>query len=116
MSIKTKRVLLGLGVVAALLLTVPAAMSASRSSYELGLEAVTSYRYAEALMHFQTAAEQGDRNARRNLGLMLLYGDQLYGKEVPRNQVQAKHWLQAAASDGCEVSTFMLKVMTQHGR
>lgn len=116
MSIKTKRILFGAGMVAALLLTVPAAMSASHSAYERGLEAVTSYRYSEALMHFQAAAEQGDRNARRNLGLMLLYGDQLYGKEIPRNQVQAKRWLQAAAADGCEISTFMLTVMAQYGR
>lgn len=116
MNTKTKRFLLGVGVVATLLLAVPVAMSASRSSYELGLEAVQDYRYSEALMHFQTAAEQGERGARRNLGLMLLYGDQLYGKEVPRNQAQAKRWLQAAASEGCEVSAFMLKVMAQHGR
>lgn len=116
MNTQTKRILLGLSTVAALLLAVPAAMSASRSPYELGLEAVRDYRYSEALMHFQAAAEQGERGARRNLGLMLLYGDQLYGKEVPRNQAQAKRWLQAAASDGCEVSAFMLKVMAQHGR
>lgn len=99
-----------------LLLAGPAAQSASRSSYELGLEAADNYRYSEALMHFQRAAEQGERGARRNLGLMLLYGDRLYGKEVGRDQEQGKRWLQLAATDGCEVSTFMLKVMAQHGR
>lgn len=82
---------------------------------ERGLDAAENYRYAEALMHFQQAAEQGDRGARRNLGLMLLYGDLLYGKEVGRQREQAKRWLQAAAAEGCEVSTFMLKVLAQHG-
>lgn len=116
MRTRAQRFLRGWGAAAVLLLTVPAAMPASLSSYERGLDAVAAYRYSEALMHFQRAAEQGDRSARRNLGLMLLYGDQLYGKEVARNTAQAKHWLQAAASDGCEVSTFMLKLMAQHGR
>ena len=83
--------------------------------YELGVEAAANYRYAEALMHFKQAAEQGDRDARRTLGLMLLYGGQLYGKEVERNPEQAKRWLRAAANDGCEVSTFMLKGMAAHG-
>lgn len=102
--------------VALLLLAVPAAQAASSSSYEQGLEAVTHYRYSEALMHFQAAAEQGNRDAERNLGLMLLYGDRLYGGDVVRNQGQARRWLQAAARDGCEVSTFMLRVMSQVGR
>lgn len=112
----------GVAVVAATLVALamlagtPTAQAMNRSSYELGLEAAENYRYGEALMHFQRAAEQGDRNARRNLGLMLLYGDLLYGKEVPRNQEQARRWLQSAAGAGCEVSTFMLKLLAQHGR
>jgi TPR repeat protein len=87
---------------------------ASASAYEQGLEAVANYRYAAALMHFQVAAEQGDRSARRNLGLMQLYGELLYGNEVPRNQEQARRWLEAAAADGCEVSAFMVKTLAQH--
>lgn len=101
---------------ALLLLAVPAAQAVSPSSYEQGLEAVTNYRYSEALMHFQAAAEQGNRDAERNLGLMLLFGDRLYGGDVVRNQGQARRWLQAAARDGCEVSSFMLRVMSQVGR
>jgi len=114
---KTQRMLVRFGLSAALLLAGSSAMSDSPStaSYERGMAAVESYRYAEALMHFQQAAEQGERDARRNLGLMLLYGDRLYGKEVPRSREQARRWLQAAAADGCDVSVFMLQVMAQHG-
>jgi TPR repeat protein len=111
---KSRYLLPGLG--AALLLAMPAAMSASPSAYELGLEAAASYRYAAALAHFQAAAEQGDRSARRTLGLMLLYGEPLYGQEVASNREQARRWLQAAAADGCEVSAFMVRTLTQHAR
>lgn len=92
------------------------AQAADQSSYEKGVEAVDGYRYSEALMYFQRAAEQGNRNAERNLALMRLYGDLLYGREISRNQKEAKRWLQQAAADGCEVSAFMLKVLAQHGR
>lgn len=91
------------------------AVAADLSSYERGLEAIESYRYSEALKHFRDAAEQGDVNACRNLGLMLLYGEALYGKEVASNPEQAKYWLHAAARDGSEVSSFMLKAVEQHG-
>lgn len=110
----TRRTIFMLGSAAALLLSTPAAMAVN-PSYEHGLKATNNYRYSEALMHFTAAAEQGDRDAQRNLGLMLLYGDRLYGHEAPRNRVQAKRWLQAAATQGCEVSSFMLKMMAQHG-
>lgn len=113
---KIRRAIFGGSLALGLLLAGPLAQSANRSAYESGLDAVENYRYGEALMHFQQAAAQGERGARRNLGLMLLYGELLYGKEVARNREQGKHWLQAAAADGCEVSAFMLKVMAQHGR
>ena len=99
---------------AALLFSATAAMAVN-PSYELGLEASSSYRYSETLKHFTRAAEQGDRDAQRSLGLMLLYGERLYGRDVPRNHEQAKRWLQAAAGQGCAVSSFMLKAMARHG-
>lgn len=110
----SRRAICGAGMIGALLPTAPAAQ-ATRRAYELGVDAADNYRYSEALMHFQKAAEGGDREARRNLGLMLLYGHLLYGKEVERNQDQGRRWLRAAANDGCEVSAFMLKVMASHG-
>ena len=109
----TRRHIFTLGTAAALLLSTPATLAAD-PSYERGLEATSNYRYSEALMHFTVAADRGDRAAQRNLGLMLLYGDLLYGRDVPRNREQANRWLQAAAAQGCEVSSFMLKVLAQH--
>lgn len=101
---------------AACLLAAPTVMAASPSAYELGLAAAADYHYAEAQRYFQAAAEQGDRNARRTLGLMLLYGGQLYGQEIAGNREQARRWLQAAAADGCEVSAFMVKTLAQSRR
>ncbi len=98
-------------IAAALLLLMgrPAAAAVPPTPYEAGLQAAAEHRYAQALALFQQAAQQGDRAAMRNLGLMLLYGQSLYAQEVPRNQEQARRWLRAAASAGCEVSAFMLK-------
>ena len=98
----------------ALLCSLPPAIAAN-PSYERGIEATNDYRYSDALMHFMAAAEQGDKEAQRNLGLMLLYGDRLYNGEISRNRAQAKRWLEAAANQGCQVSAFMLKMMAQHG-
>src|SRR5450830_1449739 len=84
--------------VLALFFSTSATMAADRS-YELGMEAATNYRYAEALMHFQAAAERGDQAAQRNLGLMLLYGERLYGNDVRRDHEQAKRWLQTASDN-----------------
>lgn len=109
----TRRNIFMISTAAALLFSTPAAI-AGNPSYERGLEAASDHRYSEALMHFTAAAEQGDRNAQRNLGLMLLYGDRLYGRDVPRNHEQAKRWLQAAAANGSEISLFMLKAIARH--
>lgn len=87
---------------------------AADHSYELGLEAAADYRYADARMHFQDAALRGDVQAQRNLGLMLLFGQRLYGGELSGNQAQAKSWLQNAAQNGDEVSTFMLNALGKH--
>jgi TPR repeat protein len=111
----SKRIFVCISAMTALLLSTPAAVAASRS-YERGLEATSNYRYSEALMHFQAAAEQGERSAQRTLGLMLLYGERLYGPDIHRNHEQAKRWLQAAAASGCEVSAFMLKAMALQGQ
>ena len=112
-----KRVIISsnFSLMAALLLTAPAAVAGNRS-YELGLEASSNYRYADAVQHFQAAAEQGERDGQRNLGLMLLYGERLYGADVRRNREQAKRWLGLAAANGCEISLLVLKAMAQHDR
>ena len=79
------------------------------ADYEAGLQAAQDFRYAEALAHFDAAAAQGNRDAMRSAGLMLLYGRDLYGEEVPRDWIKAVHLLSAAALKGCRVSASVLR-------
>ena len=72
------------------------------------MEMFAEHRYADGLAPLQKAAEMGDRDARRTLGLMLLYGQSLYNTEVPTNREQGLRWLRMAAGDGCETSKYML--------
>ena len=71
-------------------------------------EMFTGHRYAAGLVHLRKAAETGDRDARRTLGLMLLYGEALYGVEVPTNREDGLRWLRLAAADGSETSMHVL--------
>ena len=71
-------------------------------------EMFTEHRYAAGLVHLRKAAETGDRDARRTLGLMLLYGEALYGVEVPTNREDGLRWLRLATADGCETSMHAL--------
>ncbi len=72
------------------------------------MEMFAEQRYAAGLVPLQKAAEMGDRDASRTLGLMLLYGQSLYNTEVPTNREQGLRWLRMAAGDGCEISRHML--------
>ena len=109
---KFRRYLFAPATAAALLFTGFPTM-ASGPLYEQGLEAVGDYRYSVALMNFTAAAERGDRDAQRSLGLMLLYGERLYGSDVHLDRQRGERWLRAAAAQGCEVSSFMLKVLAR---
>ena len=66
------------------------------------------HRYAAGLVPLQMAAEVGDRDARRTLGLMLIYGQSLYNTEISTNREQGLRWLRMAAAEGCETSQYML--------
>lgn len=74
----------------------------------LAREMFAEHRYPAGLVPLQTAAEMGDRDARRTLGLMLLYGQSLYNTDVSTNREQGLRWLRMAAGDGCETSQHML--------
>lgn len=71
-------------------------------------EMFADYRYAAGLVPLRQAAEAGNRDARRTLGLMLLHGEALYGTEVPTNREEGLRWLRLAAADGCEISKHAL--------
>lgn len=82
--------------------------SDAQALYAAGLEATTEQDYAGALGYFQRAAALGHRDAQRTSGMMLMYGASLYGSAVPTRKSEAMTWLKAAASAGCEMSTFLL--------
>jgi TPR repeat protein len=85
MNMKHKTMLLSAAL--ALLFSATASASATTSAdheYEVGLAAAMDYRYSEALVQFRLAATQGNLDAQRTIGLMLLYGDRLYGADVHR--------------------------------
>lgn len=79
-----------------------------QSLYAAGLEATTEQDYARALGYFQQAAALGHRDAQRNSGMMLMYGEALYGAAVPTRKAEATAWLKAAAGAGCEMSAYLL--------
>ena len=83
--------------------------AAADTDYEAGLQAVQEFRYDQALAHFDAAAAHGNRDAMRTAGLMLLYGQDLYGEEVPKDWIKAVHLLSAAAHKGCRVSAGVLQ-------
>lgn len=71
-------------------------------------EMFADYRYAAGLVPLRQAAEAGNRDARRTLGLMLLHGEALYGTEVPTNREEGLRWLRLAAAGGCNISKHVL--------
>lgn len=79
------------------------------TEYAAGVQAAEDGHYAEALQHFSQAATEGHRRAMRAAGLMLLYGEPLYGQAIHQDRVQAMKWLSRAAALDCEVSKLVLK-------
>lgn len=84
------------------------------SEYEAGLRAAQELRYAQALHYFTQAAAHGHRDAMRTAGLMLLYGEKLYGPEVHRDWVMGMHLLAEAANRGSKISALVLKQVARH--
>lgn len=78
-------------------------------AYDEGVRWAQEHRYGPALEAFRDAARQGDREAMRITGLMLLYGQRLYGSEVAGSRAEALAWLRAAAAAGCEVSAHIVR-------
>ena len=94
--------------VSLLTLAQPALANTARADYEAGVEAMHDFHFEEAQAHLERAAGQGHRDAQRTLGLMLLYGENLYGPTVHRKTGKAVAMLKQAADQGCEVSRFGL--------
>jgi TPR repeat protein len=119
MNMKHKTMLLSAALALLFSATASASASATTSAdheYEVGLAAAMDYRYSEALVQFRLAATQGNLDAQRTIGLMLLYGDRLYGADVHRNDDEAIHWLKLAKTSGDETSAFVLEKLARRGK
>ena len=92
------------------------ALASGEAELAAALDHAADHRYAIALAHFRLSAEQGNVQAQRSLGLMLLKGEPLYGGEVPGNRVEALRWLSLAADKGCGVSKFVLARLNSEGK
>lgn len=85
-----------------------AAQGDARDCYAEALQAYEIGRYQDALSWLSVAAEDNDVRAQQMLGLMYVYGEALYGPEVPRNPGLGKAWLYRAEAQGSAVARFTL--------
>lgn len=90
-----------------------AAMADARA--DAGFAAAEDFDYAGALEHFRAAGEAGDVQGARIAGLMLLYGETLYGPAVKQDRAAAIKLLRTAAAGGCEVSAAMVRKVSMEG-
>lgn len=108
-SMRHHALLAGVG----LFLLVGTASSHTEEHMSAAQDPFAEHRYAAGLVPLRQAAETGDRDARRTLGLMLLYGQALYGTEVPTKREEGLRWLRLAAAAGCETSRHVLAKLGQ---
>jgi TPR repeat protein len=80
--------------------------------------AYTREAYMNTIGEYRRAAEAGNRPAQEMLGLMYLYGSQLYGEGVDRDVREATHWLELAAAQDSVLARQLLRryVLSQPGQ
>lgn len=100
---------------ACMLVSVASVAWADDSSFAQAEEAIDNHEFRLALHLYRQAADQGDPEAARSAGLMLLYGERLYGTQVKGDRMLAQHYLRRAALRGCEVSAALLQKMANRG-
>lgn len=99
-----------LGVIVAAALFAPAGpASAFCQSAELDA-AIEDHRYDEALTRVRQLADAGVPDCQRAAGLMLRYGERLYGSEVHADPEQARRYLEMAARQG---DAFAVRLMAR---
>lgn len=69
----------------------------------------TGEAYMNTIDEYRRAAEAGNRSAQEMLGLMYLYGSQLYGKGVARDLREAARWLELAAAQESVLARQLLR-------
>jgi TPR repeat protein len=65
------------------------------------------------VQEYRRAAETGNRSAQEMLGLMYLYGSQLYGQGVERDVREATRWLELAAAQDSVLAKQLLRRYVQ---
>src|SRR5580698_8206046 len=74
-----------------------------------GKHAPAREAYVNTIEEYRRAAEAGNRSAQEMLGLMYLYGSQLYGKGVVRDLHEATRWLELAAAQDSVLARQLLR-------
>lgn len=70
-------------------------------------------QYSRALAQLRIAADKGNSRAQCISGLMLLYGEKLYGAEIRTDRAAAVRYLEKAAAQGDATAKFMLRRVAQ---
>jgi TPR repeat protein len=109
---KFRRVLTAAVFVAVVALSAPGAWAAL-SPQDIAVDAMAAYSagdYERAVRLFTQAAEQGEVNSQRNLGLMYMQG-----KEAPQDYDKAAYWLRKAAEQGNADAQYRLSSLYNDG-
>jgi TPR repeat protein len=69
--------------------------------------------YMNTTEEYRRAAEAGNRSAQEMLGLMYLYGSQLYGEGIIRDLREATRWLELAAAQDSVLARQLLRRYVQ---
>lgn len=80
----------------------------SLSAWNAAEEAYATQHFAAAVQAYERLAGQGDVHAAEIAGQMLLHGESLYGKAVPRDLGRARALLAQAARGGSAVAALLL--------
>ena len=97
-------------IAAALAMFLVLAAGEVRAGFDEGIAAYKRWDYATALREFRVPAEQGDAEARYNLGVM--YDN---GQGVPQDYAETMKWYRKAANQGNVMAQYNLGIIYDAG-
>lgn len=74
--------------------------------FHMALEAQSEVDYEKMVRLLRESAETGNVKAQETLGMALLVGSTLYGKQVQIDRCEAGKWMRLAAEQGSEIGKF----------
>lgn len=86
---------------------------AGAPGFEQAMDDYAHARYVRAEFGFRAAADLGDVRAQEILGLMYVFGPNLY-PGIPQNRHEAAVWLERAARGGSDSARHMYCAITRH--